>query len=111
MGFRRQVYVKRILQFSLDNGWNGLNHTRVQPLTNLRFEVRPQLLSTEKNNNSLRIIVSQDVLQKCTDLVLQKHSNYLRDWTIKKKDSENFVYFNQKASLECPLCKHIHDKD
>jgi hypothetical protein len=42
---------------------------------------------------------------------LQKYSNYLRDWTIEEKDSENFVYFNRKASLECSLCKHIHDKD
>ena len=33
------------------------------------------------------------------------------DWTIEEKDSENFVYFNWKALLECPLCKHIHDKD
>src|ERR1044071_3301181 len=69
------------------------------------------MLSTEKNNNPLRISMSQDVLQKCADLVLQKHFNYLRDWTIKEKDSENFVYFNWKAPLECPLCKCIHDKD
>ena len=75
------------------------------------IEVRPQMLSEEKNNNPLRIIVGQDVLQKCTNLVLQKHSNYLRDWTIEEKDSENFVYFNRKAPLGCPLCKRIHDKD
>ncbi|CAB4388739.1 unnamed protein product [Rhizophagus irregularis] len=37
--------------------------------------------------------------------------NYLRDWTIEEKDSENFVYFNRKAPLGCPLCKRIHDKD
>jgi hypothetical protein len=42
---------------------------------------------------------------------LQKYSNYLRDWTIEEKDSENFVYFNRKAPLGCPLCKRIHDKD
>ena len=63
--------MKRILQFSLDNEWNDLNHTRVQPPISLGLEVRFQLLSTEKNNNPLRIIVSQDVLQKCANLVLQ----------------------------------------
>ena len=52
------------------------------------------MLSIEKNNNPLRIFVGQDILQKYADLVLQKHSNYLRDWTIKEKDSENFVYLN-----------------
>ncbi|PKK64605.1 hypothetical protein RhiirC2_716168, partial [Rhizophagus irregularis] len=35
----------------------------------------------------------------------------LKDWTIEEKDSENFVYFNRKAPLGCPLCKRIHDKD
>ncbi|CAI2195154.1 6269_t:CDS:2, partial [Funneliformis geosporum] len=54
----------------------------------------------------------QDVLQKYAKLVLQKHSN-LRNWTIeeKKETKENFVYFNRKAPLGCPLCKRIHDKD
>ncbi|CAI2198675.1 18784_t:CDS:2, partial [Funneliformis geosporum] len=96
-----------------DNGWNDLNHTRVQPPTSLGVEVRPRLLSTEKNNNPLRIIVGHDILQKCADLVLQRHSNYLRDWTIEEKEEtkESFVYFNRKALLECPLCKRIHDKD
>ena len=75
----KKGHVKRILQFSLDNEWNDLNHTRVQPPTSLGLEVKPWLLSTEKNNNSLRIIVSQDVLQKYVNLVLQKHSNYLRN--------------------------------
>ncbi|RGB36493.1 hypothetical protein C1646_666922 [Rhizophagus diaphanus] len=103
--------VKRILQFSLDNGWNKLDHVRVQPPPNLELEVRPQMLSEEKNNNPLRIIVGQDVLQKCANLVLQKHPNYLRDWIIEKKDLENFVYFNWKGPLECPLCKRIHNKD
>src|SRR3954454_8907413 len=37
--------VKRILQFSLDNEWNDLNHTRVQPPTSLGLEVKSQLLS------------------------------------------------------------------
>src|SRR3954454_6087102 len=85
--------------------------TRVQLPSSLRLEVRPRMLSIEKNNNPLRISVGQDILQKYADLVLQKHFNYLRDWTIEEKDSENFVYFNRKAPLECPLCKHIHDKD
>src|SRR5436305_11015834 len=69
------------------------------------------MLSIEKNNTPLRISVGLDILQKYANLVLQKYSNYLKDWTIEKKDSENFVYFNQKASLGCLLCKHIHDKD
>ena len=69
------------------------------------------MLSIEKNNNPLRISVSSDILQKYADLVLQKYSYYLRDWTIEEKDSENFIYFNRKASLGCPLCKRIHDKD
>ncbi|CAI2188176.1 17175_t:CDS:2, partial [Funneliformis geosporum] len=30
-----------------DNGWNELNHARVQPPTSLRLEVRPQMLTTE----------------------------------------------------------------
>jgi len=111
IGSAKKGRVKRILQFSLDNGWNALDHARVQPPTSLGLEVRPRMLSEEKNNNPLRIIVGQDVLQKCANLVLQKHSNYLRDWTIEEKDSENFVYFNRKGPLECPLCKRIHDKD
>ncbi|PKK56197.1 hypothetical protein RhiirC2_800541, partial [Rhizophagus irregularis] len=75
------------------------------------LEVRPRMLSVEKNNSPLKIIVGHDILQKCADLVLQKYSNYLRDCTIEEKDSENFVYFNRKVPLECPLCKRIHDKD
>ncbi|CAB5205247.1 unnamed protein product [Rhizophagus irregularis] len=111
IGSAKKGHVKRILQFSLDNGWNELDHVRVQPPPSLGLEVRPRMLSEEKNNNPLRIIVGQDVLQKCANLVLQKYSNYLRDWTIEEKDSENFVYFNRKALLKCPLCKRIHDKD
>ena len=45
------------------------------------------------------------------ELSFAKHSNYLRDWNIEENDSQNFIYFNRKASLECPLCKRIHDKD
>ncbi|PKY34360.1 hypothetical protein RhiirB3_498303, partial [Rhizophagus irregularis] len=111
IGSAKKGRVKRILQFSLDNGWNELEHARVQPPTSLGLKVRPRILSTEKNNNPLRISVGSDILQKYADLVLQKYSNYLRDWTIEEKDSENFVYFNRKAPLGCPLCKHIHDKD
>ena len=111
IGSAKKGRVKRILQFSLDNGWNELDHVMVQLPPSLGLEVRPRMLSEEKNNNPLRIIVSQDVLQKCANLVLQKHSNYLRNWIIEEKDSENFVYFNQKGSLECSLCKRIHDKD
>ncbi|CAI2191252.1 7009_t:CDS:1 [Funneliformis geosporum] len=113
IGSAKKGHVKRILQFSLDNGWNELDHVRVQPPSSLGLEVRPRMLSEEKNNNPLKIIVGQDVLQKYAKLVLQKHSNYLRDWTIEEKEEtkENFIYFNRKALLECPLCKRIHDKD
>ncbi|GES96831.1 hypothetical protein GLOIN_2v1778877 [Rhizophagus clarus] len=111
IGSAKKGHVKRILQFSLDNGWNELDHARVQPPTSLGFEVRPRMLSTEKNNNLLRLSVGLDILQKYAELVLQKHSSYLRDWIIEEKDSENFVYFNRKAPLGCPLCKRIHDKD
>ncbi|GBB96096.1 hypothetical protein RclHR1_26800002 [Rhizophagus clarus] len=96
--------VKRILLSLITNGWNELDHTRVQPPSNLGLEVRPRMLSIEKNNSPLKIIVGHDILQKCADLVLQKYFNYLRDYTIEEKDSENFVYFNQKAPLECPQC-------
>ncbi|RGB25894.1 hypothetical protein C1646_771127 [Rhizophagus diaphanus] len=85
IGSVKKGHVKRILQFSLDNGWNELDHAR---------------------NNC-----GSGCIAKCANLVLQKHSNYLKDWTIEEKDSENFVYFNQKGSLECSLCKRIHDKD
>jgi len=111
IGSAKKGRVKRILQFSLDNGWNELEHTRVQPPTSLGLKVRPRMLSIKKNNNSLRILVGSDILQKYADLVLQKHFSYLRDWTFKEKDSENFVYFNRKAPLGCSLCKRIHDKD
>ncbi|CAB4400464.1 unnamed protein product [Rhizophagus irregularis] len=90
IGSAKKGRVKRILQFSLDNGWNELDHVRVQPPPSLGLE---------------------DILRKYAELVLQKHSSYLRDWTIEEKDSENFVYFNRKAPLGCPLCKRIHDKD
>ncbi|CAI2195610.1 12364_t:CDS:2 [Funneliformis geosporum] len=109
--------VKCILQFLLDNRWNELDHARVQPLTSLELEVRPRILSTEKNNDLLRISVRQDILQKCADLVLQKYSKYLRDWTIEKKEEtkENFIYFNRKASLECSLqtdeCRKVFECD
>ncbi|CAB4392014.1 unnamed protein product [Rhizophagus irregularis] len=79
IGSAKKGRVKRILQFSLDNGWNGLDHVRVQPPPSLGLEVRPQMLSEEKNNNPLRILVGQDVLQKYAEQVLQKHSSYLRD--------------------------------
>ncbi|GBC33045.1 hypothetical protein GLOIN_2v1766623 [Rhizophagus irregularis DAOM 181602=DAOM 197198] len=111
IGSAKKGRVKRILQFSLDNGWNELDHARVQPPTSLGLEVRPRMLSTEKNNNPLRISVGLNILQKFAELVLQKHSSYLRDWIIEEKDLENFVYFNRKAPLGCPLCKRIHDKD
>ncbi|CAI2200025.1 17411_t:CDS:2, partial [Funneliformis geosporum] len=113
IGSAKKGCVKRVLLSLITNGWNELDHTRVQPPSSLGLEVRPRILSTEKNNDPLRISVGQDILQKCADLVLQKYSKYLRDWTIEEKEEtkENFVYFNRKASLECPLCKRLHDKD
>ncbi|CAI2185961.1 7474_t:CDS:2 [Funneliformis geosporum] len=81
--FSKKGCVKRILQFSLDNNWNKLKHARVQPPTSLGLEVRPRILSVKKNNNPLP----------------------------KEETKENFIYFNRKASLECPLCKGLHDKD
>ena len=57
------------------------------------FEVRPHIPSIEKINNLLPK-VSYDILQKYTDLVLQKYTNYLGNYIIEEKDSENFVYFN-----------------
>ncbi|PKB92680.1 hypothetical protein RhiirA5_508212, partial [Rhizophagus irregularis] len=53
IGSAKKGRVKRILQFSLDNGWNELEHARVQPPTSLGLKVRPRMLSTEKNNNPL----------------------------------------------------------
>ena len=61
IGSAKKGRVKCILQFSLDNGWNELDHARVQPPTSLGLEVRPQILSEEKNNNPLRIIVCKNV--------------------------------------------------
>ncbi|GBC01936.1 hypothetical protein RclHR1_00440002 [Rhizophagus clarus] len=65
---------------------------------------------------ALVLLVDHHELKSFTELVYtitgeNLHSNYLRDWNIKENDSQNFIYFNRKASLECPLCKHIHDKD
>ena len=62
IGSAKKGRVKCILQFSLDNGWNELDHTRVQLPTSLGLEVRSRMLSIEKNNNSLRISVGQDIL-------------------------------------------------
>ncbi|CAG8629023.1 16711_t:CDS:2 [Cetraspora pellucida] len=70
IGSAKKGCIKCIFQFLLDNGWNELDHVRVQPPFNLGFE---------------------DILQKCMNLVLQKHSKYLRDWTIEEKDSQSFV--------------------
>jgi hypothetical protein len=55
IGSAKKGRVKRILQFSLDNGWNELEHARVQSPISLGLEVRPRMLSIEKNNNPLRI--------------------------------------------------------
>jgi len=57
IGSAKKGHVKRILQFSLDNRWNELDHIRVQPPTSLGLKVKPRMLSVEKNNNPLRISV------------------------------------------------------
>lgn len=111
IGSAKKDCVKRILQFSLDNGWDELDHARVQPPTSLKYEVRPRILSIEKINNQKKIIVGHDSLKKYTNQVLQKYSDYLESWEIEEKNSQNFVYFSRKAYLECPKCKHLHDKD
>ncbi|CAG8798791.1 10010_t:CDS:1, partial [Cetraspora pellucida] len=57
IGSAKKDRVKRILQFSLDNRWNELDHAKVQPLSNARFEIKPCILSIEKINNQKKIIV------------------------------------------------------
>ncbi|RHZ85037.1 hypothetical protein Glove_73g27 [Diversispora epigaea] len=111
IGSAKKDRVKRILQFSLDNGWDELNHARVQPPASAGFEVRPRILSVEKINNQKKIIVGHDSLKKYANQVLQKYSNYLGSWDIEEKNSQYFVYFNRKSYQECPLCKRPHDKD
>ncbi|RHZ70940.1 hypothetical protein Glove_264g38 [Diversispora epigaea] len=110
IGSAKKDRVKRILQFSLDNGWDKLNHVRIQLSANARFEVRPCTLSVEKINQK-KIIVDQDALKNYANLVLQKYPEYLGSWDIEEKDSQWYVYFNQKTYLECPICKRTHDKD
>ena len=80
IGSAKKDCVKRILQFSLDNGWDELDHARVQPPTSLKYEVRPRILSIEKINNQKKIIVGHDSLKKYTNQVLQKYSDYLESW-------------------------------
>src|SRR3990170_3960560 len=70
IGSAKKGRVKRILLSSITNGWNELDHARVQPPSSLGLEVRPRMLSIEKNNNLLRISVGSDILQRYADLVL-----------------------------------------
>ncbi|CAH1765944.1 4096_t:CDS:2 [Entrophospora sp. SA101] len=97
IGSAKKDRVKRILHFSLDNGWNDLNDARVQPPTSLRYEIRPCILSIEKINNQKKIIVGQDALKKYANLILQKYSEYLRNWDIEEKNSQCW------AKCESPL--------
>src|SRR3990170_4408750 len=60
IGSAKKGRVKRILLSSITNGWNELDHTRVQPPTSLGLKVRPRMLSVEKNNSPLKIIVGHD---------------------------------------------------
>ncbi|GBB98928.1 hypothetical protein RclHR1_33640001, partial [Rhizophagus clarus] len=64
-------HVKCILQFSLDNEWNELDHVRVQPPTSLDLEVKPRMLNVEKNNNSLSISVVSIIAQAQSHLTRQ----------------------------------------
>ncbi len=57
----KKGHVKHIFQFSLDNGWVNLEHTRVQPSISSRLEVRSRIFSMKKNNNLLPK-ASQDIL-------------------------------------------------
>ncbi|CAJ0632215.1 8200_t:CDS:2 [Entrophospora sp. SA101] len=98
--FTELVY--RLTGEKYDNGWNDLNDARVQPPTSLRYEIRPCILSIEKINNQKKIIVGQDALKKYANLILQKYSEYLRNWDIEEKNSQWYVYFYQKSNLECP---------
>ncbi|CAI2191059.1 4003_t:CDS:2, partial [Funneliformis geosporum] len=62
-----------------------------QPPTSLGLEVRPQILSEEKNNNPLRII----------------GLNYRR----KGSDEGKLHIFQLKRSTRMPLYKRIYNKD
>ncbi|CAI2196216.1 16353_t:CDS:2, partial [Funneliformis geosporum] len=81
----------------IDRGLPGHNfNLRLVSSAKKGLEVRPQILSTEKNNDLLRISIEQDILQKYADLILQKYSKYLRNWIIEEKEEtkENLIYFN-----------------
>ncbi len=49
--------MKHIFQFFLNNDWNKFEYARVQSFTSLGLEVKSQILSTEKNNNLLKIFI------------------------------------------------------
>ncbi|GBB84586.1 hypothetical protein RclHR1_11160002 [Rhizophagus clarus] len=49
----KKGHVKRILQFSLENGWNELNHARVQPPTSLGLKVKPLLSTCHSYSNAV----------------------------------------------------------
>ncbi|RHZ54573.1 hypothetical protein Glove_426g16 [Diversispora epigaea] len=111
IGSAKKDRVKHIFQFSLDNGWNKLDHARVQPPTSLNIQVRPRILSVENINNRKKIIVGQDALKKYANQVMGTYPDYLGSWDIEEKNSQWYVYFNQKSYLECPICERTHDKD
>ncbi|KAF0562285.1 superfamily I DNA and RNA helicases: PROVISIONAL [Gigaspora margarita] len=96
-------HIKRIFQFSLDNGWNNLNDARVQPPTSSRYKVRPRILSIEKINKQKKIIMGHDALKKYANIVLQKYSKYLGIWNIEEKNSQCKTVMNQeKFSVDGP---------
>ncbi|CAI2187373.1 6633_t:CDS:2, partial [Funneliformis geosporum] len=73
--FTKLVYT--ITGEKYDNGWNELDHAKVQSPTSLELKVRPRML------------------------ILQKYSTYLKDWTIKEKDEENFNSNECEEIFEC----------
>ncbi|CAI2182077.1 16655_t:CDS:2 [Funneliformis geosporum] len=57
--------VKRILQFSLNNKWNELDYTRVQPPTNLGLKVKPQMLMIGLSKKRTQKTSSGEFIVKC----------------------------------------------
>ncbi|KAF0373855.1 superfamily I DNA and RNA helicases: PROVISIONAL [Gigaspora margarita] len=74
IGFVKKDRVKRIFQFSLDNG-------------------------IEKINIQKKITMDRDALKKYANIVLQKYSEYLGSWDIEEKNSQCKTVMNQGKFL------------
>lgn len=107
MGSAKQGRTKRILEYSFDNGWDELDHARVQPSSHSGLEIRPRILSIQKTENVPYLVVNNDILLQFASQVVQQHSDYLE---IGNVVDGKFINFNRKSPLECPFCKRIHDK-